>query len=146
MDEETKKLLQNLAQQQARSAEAANMVTIDKKPFAINLHMIYGAIGVNILVAWTVIGWIKDVNEAVQKSRQAPAVVETVKNHVAATGTEIKELRRITSETDARITKQEIAVGNIQDAIRGLASDQAKVLAEIKDLKKDITRQTEKGR
>ena len=71
MDEETKKLLQNMAQQQARMAEAAN-TTIDKKPFTVNLHMVYAALAVLVFVGWTCIGWIKDVDTAMLKSKQAP--------------------------------------------------------------------------
>lgn len=145
MDEETKKMLQNLAQQQARTADAAAM-TIDKKPFTINLHMVYGAIGINILIAWTVIGWIKDVDDVVQKSKQAPAALESIKTNIAAAQSDIKDLRRITSETDARVTKQETTLINMQDATRPTSTDPAKVLLEIKDLKNDVKRVLDKAR
>lgn len=152
MDEETKKLLQNMAQQQARLAEAAN-TTIDKKPFTVNLHILYGALGALGFAAWVGIGWIKDVDAAMLKSKQAPVEVEsvktnveTVKSSVATVQGDIKDLRRITTETDARLTKQEASIQEIREAIRAVGSDQAKVLAEIQGLKKDVTRILENRR
>lgn len=152
MDEETKKLLQNLAQQQARLTEAAN-TTIDKKPFTVNLHILYGALALLGGLAWVGIGWIKDVDAAMLKSKQAPVEVEsvktnveTVKSSVATVQGDIKDLRRITTETDARLTKQEASVQEIRDAIRAVGSDQAKVLGELQGLKKDVARILENRR
>lgn len=152
MDEETKKLLQNMAQQQARLAEAAN-TTIDKKPFTVNLHILYGALALLGGLAWVGIGWIKDVDAAMLKSKQAPVEVEsvktnveTVKSSVATVQGDIKDLRRITTETDARLTKQEASVQEIRDAIRAVGSDQAKVLGELQGLKKDVARILENRR
>lgn len=152
MDEETKKLLQNMAQQQARMADAAN-TTIDKKPFTVNLHILYGALAVLAGMAWVGIGWIKDVDAAMLKTKQAPVEVESVKTNVetvkasvATAQGDIKDLRRITTETDARLTKQEASIQEIREAIRAVGSDQAKVLGEIQGLKKDVGRILENRR
>ncbi len=152
MDEETKKLLQNMAQQQARLAEAAN-TTIDKKPFTVNLHMVYAALAVLVFVGWTCIGWIKDVDAAMLKTKQAPVEVEsvktnieTVKSSVAAVQGDIKDLRRITTETDARIAKQEKAASDLQEAIRAVGADQGKLVADIQVIKKDVNRLMEPRR
>ena len=152
MDEETKKLLQNLAQQQARMAEAAN-TTIDKKPFTVNLHMVYAALAVLVVVGWTCIGWIKDVDAAMLKTKQAPVEVESVKSSVEAVKSsvatvqaDIKDLRRITTETDARLTKQEASTQEIREAVRAVGSDQAKVISDVQILKKDVTRLMETRR
>lgn len=152
MDEETKKLLQNMAQQQARLAEAAN-TTIDKKPFTVNLHMVYAALGALGFAAWVGIGWIKDVDAAMLKSKQAPievesvkANVETVKSSVATVQGDIKDLRRITAEADARIAKQEKSAGDLQEAVRAVGADQGKLVADIQILKKDVNRLMETRR